>query len=218
MNETTQQLTLTETAKRHDISKGYLSRCLKEGRAAKGHDLQPYAVYGDDGQIAHFVFPLDYDFPAWDGEEDDKEENFNTAARGAPLSDVPPPQGTVRTEAPVPTRVRPTPPLVVELYPRESWLTIEEAFELMADYLPIDVEEECEQISSEIRDLLSDLGKRFYAEGDIYMGTTYVLEGNVLAAIEVIQEKGAYGAKRIVRSEEWQAKVNAALGLDKHAE
>jgi archaellum component FlaC len=48
----------------HDISPSYLSRCVREGKSAKGHDLCPYVLFeetGDGKKIFGFAFPLGYE-------------------------------------------------------------------------------------------------------------------------------------------------------------
>jgi hypothetical protein len=61
------RLTLQETAELHDISPSYLSRRVREGRPAKGHELSGYAVI-ESGRVEGFEFPPGYEFPAGDGE------------------------------------------------------------------------------------------------------------------------------------------------------
>ena len=221
------KLTLTETAKRHDISKGYLSRCLRDGETAKGHDLRPYVVYAENGDVKHFEFPPDYHFPAWDGHKTDP------SAEATSRADVPSPRKPTEVEAAMPipveatrpteveaampTPVEATPPMVVELYGRDCWLDMDEALDLMAEYLPIDVEKERSRTYSGLRSLLSRLGESFEPGGTAYSSKdVYVLEGKVLALVEVIQEKGPGKAEWTIKSDEWKAEVNAKLGLDKH--
>lgn len=55
-----QFLSLQETAALHDISSSHLSRCVRDGRPAKGVDLAPYAQFGRNGRIVGFRFPPDY--------------------------------------------------------------------------------------------------------------------------------------------------------------
>jgi hypothetical protein len=48
----------------HDISPSYLSRCVREGKSAKGHDLCPYVLFeetGDGKKIFGFAFPPGYE-------------------------------------------------------------------------------------------------------------------------------------------------------------
>ena len=55
---------LRRTAEMHDISPSYLSRCVREGKNAKGHDLCPYVLFeetGDGKKIFGFAFPPGYE-------------------------------------------------------------------------------------------------------------------------------------------------------------
>ena len=55
---------LRKTAGMHDISPSYLSRCVREGKSAKGHDLCPYVLFeetGDGKKIFGFAFPPGYE-------------------------------------------------------------------------------------------------------------------------------------------------------------
>lgn len=61
------RLTLQETAELHYISPSYLSRRVREGRPAKGHELSEHAVI-ESGRVEGFEFPPSYEFPAGDGE------------------------------------------------------------------------------------------------------------------------------------------------------
>jgi hypothetical protein len=61
------RLTLQETAELHDISPSYLSRRVREGRPAKGHELSEHAVI-ESGRVEGFEFPPGYEFPAGGGE------------------------------------------------------------------------------------------------------------------------------------------------------
>ena len=48
----------------HDISPSYLSRCVREGKSAKGHDLCPYVLFeetGDEKKVFGFAFPPGYE-------------------------------------------------------------------------------------------------------------------------------------------------------------
>lgn len=56
--------TLQETATMHGMSKSYLSRRVRQKKAAKGYYLRPYANIqnsGDDERIAGFTFPKGYE-------------------------------------------------------------------------------------------------------------------------------------------------------------
>lgn len=60
------ELSLSETARRHGISKSALSAAVKERRPVKGYDLHEYRVtkgVGENEQTLGFHFPDDYDFP-----------------------------------------------------------------------------------------------------------------------------------------------------------
>jgi len=65
-DEETISLTLKKTADLHGISPSYLSRRVRQGKPAKGHDLSGYAVI-EDGRIKGFEFPLGHDFPGASG-------------------------------------------------------------------------------------------------------------------------------------------------------
>ena len=55
---------LRKTAEMHDISPSYLSRCVREGKSAKGHDLCPYVLFeetGDEKKVFGFAFPPGYE-------------------------------------------------------------------------------------------------------------------------------------------------------------
>jgi archaellum component FlaC len=48
----------------HDISPSYLSRCVRKGKSAKGHDLCPYVLFeetGDEKKVFGFAFPPGYE-------------------------------------------------------------------------------------------------------------------------------------------------------------
>ena len=71
----------------HDISPSYLSRCVREGKSAKGHDLCPYVLFeetGDEKKVFGFAFPPGYEpaDSAVDGNErarpQGKSENGDT--------------------------------------------------------------------------------------------------------------------------------------------
>lgn len=67
---------LRQTAKLHDISPGYLSKRVREGKPAKGYDLTGHARFDEDGGIECFVFPASYEFPVPAEEEcEDAREN-----------------------------------------------------------------------------------------------------------------------------------------------
>ena len=55
-------ISLRETARRYDIDPGYLSRRVRAGKAAQGHDLTPFAII-EDGKIQGFTFPNGHTFP-----------------------------------------------------------------------------------------------------------------------------------------------------------
>ena len=61
----------------HDISPSYLSRCVREGKSAKGHDLCSYVLFeetGDEKKVFGFAFPPGYEpaDSAVGGEEHDR--------------------------------------------------------------------------------------------------------------------------------------------------
>ena len=58
------ELGLRETARRHDISPGYLSQRVRAGKPAKGYDLAPYVTLSSEGVVEGFAFPEGYEFPA----------------------------------------------------------------------------------------------------------------------------------------------------------
>jgi hypothetical protein len=78
------ELGLRETARRHDISPGYLSQRVREGKAAKGQDLASYALLDDEGGIEGFAFPEGYDFPVNPEAESELRENPSSVAPNAP--------------------------------------------------------------------------------------------------------------------------------------
>jgi len=84
-NDETVSLTLQKTAELHGISPSYLSRRVKAGKPAKGHDLTDYAVI-EGGRIEGFRFPPGYGFPAGEdpGKEEAAEEDPAEAPGGAP--------------------------------------------------------------------------------------------------------------------------------------
>lgn len=55
-------ISLRETARRHDIDAGYLSRRVRAGKAAQGHDLTPFVVI-QEGKVQGFEFPPGHSFP-----------------------------------------------------------------------------------------------------------------------------------------------------------
>jgi hypothetical protein len=74
----------------HDISPSYLSRCVREGKSAKGHDLCPYVLFeetGDGRKIFGFAFPPGYEpaDSAVGGNEHDRQQepSENGGATGA---------------------------------------------------------------------------------------------------------------------------------------
>lgn len=69
-------ISLRETARRHDASKGYLSERVRARKPVKGHDLHQYAVV-EDGQIQGFSFPADYTFPVPPNTEQANERTPN---------------------------------------------------------------------------------------------------------------------------------------------
>lgn len=52
------RLSLSETARRFGVSKGYLSRRVHASKAAKGHHLYRYALFGGDDTIEGFEIPV----------------------------------------------------------------------------------------------------------------------------------------------------------------
>ena len=62
------RLSLSETARRFGISKGYLSRRVHAGKGAKGYDLYPYALFSDDESIEGFEIPVSM-IPESDGSQ-----------------------------------------------------------------------------------------------------------------------------------------------------
>lgn len=81
---------LRKTAEMHDVSPSYLSRRVRAGKAAKGHDLCPYVLFEkNDGQkkIFGFAFPRDYESrdSAVDGTERERppESSENGRSTGA---------------------------------------------------------------------------------------------------------------------------------------
>ena len=200
--------TLSETAKLHDMSKGYLSRCLKEGKEAKGYDLRPYAAYDTDGHVKHFAFPDDYDFPA--AGEAASENSTEETSRELVPTDSP-----ARTH-PAPTEVSGTEPITVEIYERKDWLSHREAIKLMAAYLPIDYEYESMRYSN-ISRALGSVAVDFKRESTNVSPReeSYHLEGKVLAVIRQIQQEGLHDAIWTIEGREWQKRIHEALGLGK---
>ena len=81
---------LRKTAKMHDISPSYLSRCVREGESAKGHDLCSYVLFeetGDEKKVFGFAFPPGYEpaDSAVGGNEHDRQQELseNGGAPGA---------------------------------------------------------------------------------------------------------------------------------------
>jgi len=69
------RLSLSETARRHGVSKSALSKAVKERRPVKGYDLHQYRVTkgaGENEKTLGFDFPDGYDFPVDPGSEDGK--------------------------------------------------------------------------------------------------------------------------------------------------
>jgi hypothetical protein len=77
---------LRQTAKLHDISPGYLSKRVREGKSAKGYDLTGHARFDEDGGIECFVFPPGYEFPVPEEAEDAARENPLLSGDGAAAS------------------------------------------------------------------------------------------------------------------------------------
>ena len=201
--------TLSETAKLHDMSKGYLSRRLKEGKEAKGHDLRPYAAYDADGHVKHFAFPADYDFPAAD-ETGSESSNEETSRELVPVD-------SSEQARPTPTKVSGAEPITVEIYKRKDWLSHREAMKLIAEYLPIDYEYESTHYS-DISRALGSVAVDFKRESTNVspQEESYHLEGKVLAVIRQIQEEESIrDAIRTIEQREWQDHIHEALGLGK---
>lgn len=94
---------LRETAKMHDVSPSYLSRRVRAGKAAKGHDLCPYVLFEKkDGQkkIFGFAFPPDYEFrdSAVDGTE--RERPPESSEKGSSTGAVPQEENRSRSGEP----------------------------------------------------------------------------------------------------------------------
>ena len=201
--------TLSETAKLHDMSKGYLSKCLKEGKEAKGYDLRPYAAYDTDGHVKHFAFPADYEFPA------EGEASPDKTTEEAPRKLVPMDSSSDNAQT-TSMSTATTEPLTVEVYKREDWLSHREAIKLMAEYLPIDYEYESTNYSH-MAEALDTIAVEF-KKGSEYGGgrrEKYYLKGKVLAVVRQIQQEGIQQALWIMESEEWQDHIHKALGLGK---
>lgn len=116
-------LSLRETAEKHDINPGYLSQRTREGKPAKGYALYEYAVYGDNGDFSHFNFPPDYVFPD-EGPEPEPE------ALEHPPSNAPNKHVTDSVVAESPS---------AEATPAEwpTWLTRTEAVEYLRKRVPV---------------------------------------------------------------------------------
>ncbi|GMQ83022.1 MAG: hypothetical protein BMS9Abin05_2494 [Rhodothermia bacterium] len=68
MPETMIRISLSETARRHGIDKGQLSRDVHAGKkSSRGCPICHYATKGSDGRIQGFVFPDSFVFPASSG-------------------------------------------------------------------------------------------------------------------------------------------------------
>lgn len=66
MPETMIRLSLSETARRHGIDKGQLSRDVRAGKEnSRGFPICQYVVRGLDGRIHGFEFPNSYAFPGF---------------------------------------------------------------------------------------------------------------------------------------------------------
>ena len=81
---------LRKAAEMHDISPSYLSRCVREGESAKGHDLCSYVLFeetGDEKKVFGFAFPPGYEpaDSAVGGNEHDRQQepSENGGATGA---------------------------------------------------------------------------------------------------------------------------------------
>lgn len=59
-------ISLSETARRHGVSKSGLWTAAQNDRPIKGMQLHRYVVLGDDGEIRGFDFPDWYEFPGED--------------------------------------------------------------------------------------------------------------------------------------------------------
>ena len=198
--------TLSETAELHDMSKGYLSRRLKEGKEAKGHDLRPYAAYDADGHVKHFVFPDDYDFPIAD---EVTAETSTEETHGKMI-----PAGASEQARMAPTKVSGAEPVTVEIYERQDWLSHREAIKLMAEYIPIDYEYDATHYSK-VSKALDYVAVNFKEERASARSQedNYYLEGKVLAVIRQIQQEGIHDALWTIGCHEWQDHVHKALGL-----
>ena len=121
----------------HDISPSYLSRCVREGKSAKGHDLCPYVLFeetGDEKKVFGFAFPPGYE-PA------DSAVDGNERAR---------PQGKSEN-GDTPGAVRQT----------EESHRVEEGFQgpTTNGALPEDSPDEVSQVQEDIGDLKDDVGE-----------------------------------------------------------
>lgn len=205
---------LTETADLHGISKGYLSRCLKEGKEAKGYDLRPYAAYDADGHVKHFAFPDGYEFPA--GSKDASDNSVEEDSHKDASHKLVPMDSSSKTAQTTPTDTTTVEPLTVQIYKRDDWLSHREAIKLMAQYLPIDYEYEA-TTHSNISEALDTIAKEFKKGGGNggSRREKYYLKGKVLAVIRQIQQEGLQDAIWIMESEEWQDHIHEALGLSR---
>ena len=121
----------------HDISPSYLSRCVREGKSAKGHDLCPYVLFeetGDEKKVFGFAFPPGYE-PA------DSAVDGNERAR---------PQGKSEN-GDTPGAVRQT----------EESHRVEEGFQgpTTNGALPEDSPDEVSRVQEDIDDLKDDVGE-----------------------------------------------------------
>ena len=121
----------------HDISPSYLSRCVREGKSAKGHDLCPYVLFeetGDEKKVFGFAFPPGYE-PA------DSAVDGNERAR---------PQGKSEN-GDTPGAVRQT----------EESHRVEEGFQgpTTNGALPEDSPDEVSRVQEDIGDLKDDVGE-----------------------------------------------------------
>jgi hypothetical protein len=126
----TDLMSLRETAERHGISHGYLSRRVKQGKEAKGYDLTEYVVMDGDGHIEGFDFPSRYDFP--NGSPNGRQRSPETLATRAAQADPADVEDLLdEALAEGDHHVLPS---------REDWITEDQVVDLLAKHLPIDEE------------------------------------------------------------------------------